>query len=159
MNSSYLDMMEESLKRKIEVLHEIEKENEKQKEILKDPKQVNIPDFDAAVECKGKMIDQLTELNNGFESLYAKVRDELQINKERYRDQIERMQDMIRQITELSSSLETQELRNKQMADSFFSAERTSIKLGKKSVAVAYNYYKNMNRSQVTPPQFFDSKK
>ena len=39
MNSSYLDMMEESLKRKIEILHEIEKENEKQKEILKDPAQ------------------------------------------------------------------------------------------------------------------------
>ena len=158
MNRSYLDMMEESLKRKIEILHEIEKENEKQKEILKDPAKVNIPDFDAAVECKGKMIDQLTELNDGFESLYEKVRDELQINKDQYRLQIERMQDMIRQITELSSRLQTQELRNKQMADSFFSAERTSMKQGKKSVAAAYNYYKNMNHSQVTPPQFFDSK-
>lgn len=158
MNSSYLDMMEESLKRKIEIMHKIEIENEKQKEILNDPTQVNIPDFDTAVECKGGMIDQLTELNDGFESLYEKVRDELQINKEQYRLQIERMQDMIRQITELGTRLETQELRNKQMADSFFSAERTSMKQGKKSVAAAYNYYKNMNHSQITPPQFFDSK-
>ena len=158
MNSSYLDIMEESLERKIAVLLEIETENEKQKEILKDPTQVDIPEFDAAVECKGKLIDQLTELNDGFESLYRKIKDELQLNKQQYRVQIERMQDLIRQITALSSRLQTQELRNKQMADSFFSAERTSMKQGKKSVAAAYNYYKNMNHSQVTPPQFFDSK-
>ena len=158
MNSSYLDIMEESLERKIAVLLEIETENEKQKEILKDPTQVDIPEFDAAVECKGKLIDQLTELNDGFESLYTKIKDELQLNKQQYRVQIERMQDLIRQITALSSRLQTQELRNKQMADSFFSAERTSMKQGKKSVAAAYNYYKNMNHSQVTPPQFFDSK-
>ena len=73
MTESYLDMMQESLQKKISVLKQIEKENELQRQILEKPDHVDGEAFDQAVERKGRMIDELTELNDGFQSLYDQI--------------------------------------------------------------------------------------
>lgn len=157
MTKTYLDMMEDSLKKKIEVMQQIETQNIRQKNALEREGTPDDDAFDDAVQIKGDLIDKLTELNDGFASLYDKVKIELDNNKENYKDQIRRMQDLIRDVTDLSNTLEIQETRNKELADNYFSNTRKEMKRGKKSAAAALNYHVTMNKSSNIQPHFIDN--
>ncbi|MBE5859773.1 MAG: hypothetical protein E7301_06570 [Butyrivibrio sp.] len=158
MTKSYLSMMEESLRQKIEVLQKIEKENLEQRKLLENEEGFDEESFDKTLTRKSELIGQVEKLNDGFESLFDRVRDELGDNKEKYRKEISTLQDLIRQITDLSNSIETGENRNRLLADVHFKSSRDRINQSRRSSSAALNYYLTMNKSNVTPPQFYDSK-
>ena len=158
MIESYLDMMQESLRKKIAILKKIETENEIQKHILDSPEHVDTTLFDAAVERKAKLIDELTELNDGFQLLFDHIKEEIEQNRKKYKEEIQQMQEMIRQITVLSNTLQAEELRNKKMADAYFSEMRRQLKNGKRSAKAALDYYQSMNKSKIISPQYIDRK-
>ncbi|WP_196811555.1 flagellar protein FliT [Butyrivibrio sp. VCD2006] len=151
-------MMEESLRDKITVLEEIVKENETQKKILESTKEFDGNGFDEAISRKGELIRRVENLNGGFESLYERVKKELEGNKDKYRDKIKVFQDLIREITDLSNSIEAGEKRNKALAQSYFSSSKGQINQSRKSSQAALDYYLTMNKSKITPPQFYDTK-
>ena len=101
MTESYLDMMEDSLRDKIEVLNEIVKENETQKEILESTTEFDEKGFDEAISRKGELIRRVDNLNDGFESLYERVKEELDQNKEKHKERIRIFQDLINQLSVL----------------------------------------------------------
>jgi DNA repair exonuclease SbcCD ATPase subunit len=156
MISSSLDMLEESLVKKIEIMKKIEEENDRQKEILKNYDEVDDKAFEETVDNKGELIDQLLLLDEGFQALFDKVKEELGDDKDSYRDQIKRMQDLIQEITGLSASIEANERRNKKLAESYFSAVRQKMNYSRQTSAAAFNYYKTMNNFKDIPPQFID---
>lgn len=162
MTESYLDMLSRSLDRKLEILKQIEQENRKQTDLLDFPVQgAELSGkweeaFDQTVEAKGRMIEELTRLNDGFDLLFSKVQVELTLQKEKYRTQLARLQDQIREVTEMSNRIQVQEQRNKALVDQYFSEERTRIKVGKRSTATAMKYYQTMNRTQFVPSQAVD---
>lgn len=158
MTDSYLDMMEESLREKIVVLDEIVKENETQREILESTTEFDEKGFDEAISRKGELIRRVDNLNDGFESLYDRVRQELDTGRDKYKDRIRIFQDLIRQITDLSNSIEAGEKRNSALAKNYFSAARNKMNQGRKSSQAALDYYLTMNKSKITPPQFYDTK-
>ncbi len=158
MTQSYLDMMEDSLKRKVQLLNEILGENEIQRQVLANPEDVEEKAFDEAVERKGQLIDQMEELNQGFQSLFDKVKQEIGEHKELYKVQIQRMQKLITEITELSTKVQAGEQRNKNLADAYFSAARSQYKQGQRSASAAINYYATMKNFNNIPPQYYDSK-
>lgn len=154
---NHLSILSESLDKKIQVLKEIQKYNEVQEACFQDGKAM-LDDFDSAVEHKGKLIEQLTRLDDGFEILYGNLAEQLKDHKERYAAQIRELQQKIKQVTELGVSIQAQEQRNKALIEQFFTKERQGIRQGRKSSKVAYDYYKSMNQSNFVPPQFMDSK-
>ena len=162
MTESYLDMLSRSLDRKLEILKQIEQENRKQTDLLDFPVQgaecsgKGEEAWDQTVEAKGRMIEELTRLNDGFDLLFSKVQVELTLQKEKYRTQLARLQDQIREVTEMSNRIQVQEQRNKALVDQYFSEERTRIKVGKRSTATAMKYYQTMNRTQFVPSQAVD---
>ena len=162
MTESYLDMLSPSLDRKLEILKQIEQENRMQTDLLDFPVQgAELSGkweeaFDQTVEAKGRMIEELTRLNDGFDLLFSKVLVELTLQKEKYRTQLARLQDQIREVTEMSNRIQVQEQRNKALVDQYFSEERTRIKVGKRSTATAMKYYQTMNRTQFVPSQAVD---
>lgn len=158
MISASLDMLEESLVKKIAVMDKISQENEVQKQILSDPDNVDSEGFDKTVEKKGEYIDELLLLDDGFQTLFDKVKAEIGNNKDQYADQIKRMQQLIQEITSKSASIEAMEHRNKKLAEKYFSSEREKLSSGKRSATAAFNYYQNMNNSKDIPPQFLDQK-
>ncbi len=158
MTESYLDMMEESLKQKIEVLESIEKENLIQKEILENTEHFDGDGFDAAIERKGELIRRIEKLNDGFDTLFERVKEELQNNKDKYRAKIATYQELIRKITDLSNAVETEERRNRDLARAYFRSSKDQINQNRKSNQAALDYYLTMNKSKITPPQFYDSK-
>ena len=158
MTESYLEMMEESLRQKIEVLESIEEENLIQKRLLEDTEHFDEESFDATIDRKGKLIRRIEQLNEGFESLFERVKEELDGNREKYRDQILTYQNLIRQITDLSNAVEVEERRNREMVKNYFQGARDQINKNRRSNQAAYDYYQTMNKSRITPPQFYDTK-
>lgn len=158
MISASLDMLEESLVKKIEIMKKIEEENTRQKEILSNSDDVDLEAFDKTLDVKGEYVDELEKLDDGFQSLFDRVKQEVGDNKKTYADQIKRMQELIHEIMDRSASIEAAEHRNKKLAENYFSSEREKMATGKRSSAAAFNYYTTMNNFKDIPPQFLDTK-
>ena len=146
MNENYVDIMLQSLKKKVTVLNQIIELNRQQKILLDDP---NLPpeSLEQNLSDKDQMIRKLNELDEGFEELYNRVKDELQAQRAQYVSQISQMQDLIKEITEKSAMIQTQELRNKEKAMQKFSSIREQVKGVRNSQKVVKQYYQNMAHS------------
>lgn len=158
MNESYLDILEDSLRKKFQVLREIEQECLTQREILKDTQKFDNDAFDEAVSRKAELIRQVEELNTGFADIYDRVKIELEQRKSAYALKIRKMQELIREITDLGNSIEALERRNKRLAQTWFDSQRMNLNQNRKTNQAALDYYLNMNNSRITPPQFYDKK-
>lgn len=158
MEQTYVDIMIQSLRKKIKVLEEIRNVNVTQQELLEDDK-AHVEDFDKTVEDKSVLLEQLQQLDSGFDKLFERVRDELNNNREVYRDKIKIMQKLIRKITDLSMELQTQEARNKDLMTQKFVSVRQKAKVVRTNSKAASQYYKNMMQLNVVDPQFMDQQK
>lgn len=158
MTENYLVLLEESLKRKLQVMAEIQDYNLRQQEIFQSG-QAELDRFDEYVAEKGALIDKLTSLDNGFENLYARVAEELKGNREKYAVQIKKLQVLITEVTETGVAIQAQEARNKKLVEDYFRREKEGIRMGRKASKAAVDYYKNMSKSSVVMPMFMDSKK
>ena len=158
MLASSLDMLEESLRKKVEIMTEIDAENERQKEVLSNPDNVNEDLFDATVDTKGELIDKLVALDDGFQSLFDRVKEEVGSNRAQYAEQIKRMQALIEEVTAKSASIEAAEHRNKKLAETYFDTARQKMNVSKQTSAAAFKYYRTMNNFKDIPPQFLDQK-
>lgn len=158
MSETYIEIMIQSLKKKIKVLDQIIELDELQKEQLENPT-ASADDFDQTVEDKATLIQQLDQLDSGFDKLYSRVREELQGNKEAFTDQIAEMQELIRAITDRSVKIQSQEARNKNLMTQKFAKVKKQVKEVRTNTKVANQYYRNMTRVNYIDPQFMDNKK
>lgn len=156
-NNNYIDMMVDSLNKKVTILEKISEYNDIQKQMVT-AEDFDAEEFDGAVEQKNKLILEINKLDDGFETLYDRVRKELQQNKEVYADEINKMQNLISKIVGLTSSIEAQENRLKTEVENQFSKLKQNIKETRKNSKMVSNYYKSMSKID-TEPQFMDRKK
>lgn len=152
-----LTILSESLDKKLEILQKVQEYNRRQEKAFSE-ETADLDDFDAAIDEKGRLIDEINRLDAGFETMYAKLADELKNNRERYAAQIRELQQKVTAVTDLSVTVQAQEARNKQLVEQYFAKRRAGIKEGRTSSKAAYNYYRNMNNANAVPPQFMDSK-
>ncbi len=155
---NYLQVLEKSLDKKMNVLQRIDALCIKQEKILK-AETMDEEEFDKSIEEKGELIEELTKLDKGFESLYAHIKEQLVAGKEKYKSQIAFMQKKIAQVTDIGVAIQAQEARNKKLAEVYFANAKDELKKGRRSSKAALDYYRNMNKSQMISPQFMDKKK
>ena len=156
--SDYIRILKESLEKKVEILGRIREKNAEQKDILTD--QNSSPDeLQANLDAKGDLVDEIIELDKGFEVVFAKVSEELQKNRPLYSDEIRSMQGLIRKITDLSSEVEGEERENRILAEQKFSYVRAQVTKVRKSQKAVSNYYHTMMKTSYGDPQFMDRKK
>ena len=158
MINNYLQVLEESLHKKMEVLNRIEELCIRQEKMLR-TEPVPEEEFDTSIDEKGKLIEELTRLDDGFENLYNRIKEQLSGGKEKYRVQIAVLQQLITEVTDKSVSIQAKETRNKALAETFFINRRKEIKSNRRSSRAAIDYYRNMSQSKVVDPQFMDKKK
>lgn len=158
MQQTYVDIMIQSLRKKIQVLDEIMEQNVIQKEKLEDDR-ATADEFDKTVEKKALLIEQLEQLDSGFDKLYDRVKEELRINRPMYTQQIKTMQEYIRMITDKSMQIQTQEARNRELMTQKFAMVRQKAKNLRTNNKAATKYYKNMMQLNYVAPQFLDNKK
>ena len=154
---SQLTILSESLDRKLAVLHRIQDYNRHQEEIFS-AEEVDMSLFDAAVEEKQQLIDEVVRLDEGFEIMYHKLAQELEGNRQRYAVQIRELQAKAAKVTELSVSVQAQEARNKKLVENYFARQRAGISQRRRNAKGAFDYYKSMSGSGYVPPQMYDSK-
>lgn len=158
MISSYLNVLEDSLRKKSVVLDKIQAANQAQNELLKSEK-LDLEAYDRYVDEKDACIKELEKLDEGFESLYDKIREELLNNKAFYADQIKKIQTLISEITEKSVSIQAMESRNRDAVTAYFNQEKQTLGKNRKSSKVAYGYYKSMDKAIRETSSYMDMKK
>ena len=158
MEQTYVDIMIQSLNKKLQVLDRIAELNIIQKEQLEDNLS-EVDEFDKIVEEKATLIEQIEQLDSGFEKLFARVKDELDANKDSYADSIKTMQSYIRRITDKSMEIQAQEARNRDLMVRKFAYVKESAKTVRTNSKIATQYYKNMMNLNYVDPQFMDNKK
>ena len=154
----YVTILAESLKKKNAVLDEIRKANQEQKQILAD-ENLTPEAFEKTLDQKAALIDELNQLDEGFEQIYEKVRLEIQNHMEEYAEQIHMMQEEIAEITDKTVAIQAEELRNKQLIENKFVSIKKQIREVKSSQKAVNTYYRNMMNRNVMESQFLDRKK
>lgn len=157
MTDSYLNILEESLQNKLQIMAKIQEYNLRQQEVFQ-AQDVNLEEYDKYVDRKSNLIDELMTLDNGFEVLYRNVEQELKGNRQKYAEQIKRLQELVTKVTEESVTIQAQEARNKKTVEGYFRKERSGLAQNRKNSKAAYDYYKSMSHSQMNSSQFLDSK-
>jgi predicted nuclease with TOPRIM domain len=158
MQETYIDIMLQSLKKKLQVLDAIMKQNERQRAVLEAP-DGDADEFDETVEAKAALIEQLEQLDSGFDKLYARVKEELSGNREAYADQIRQMQGDIRTITDRSMQVQAQEARNKELMTQKFARVKRQARQVRANSKATSSYQQSMSRTAFVDPQFMDNKK
>lgn len=157
-DKEYITILRQSLEKKEKILLMIIEKNKEQRIILTDKTQP--PErLEENLTEKGNLIERLDQLDEGFEQVYNRVRDILHEGKEDYKEEIKRMQELIRSITDKSATIQTQEFRNKDLAEAKFASVRKEIRQVRTSNKIASQYYKNMTNTNAVDAQFLDSKK
>lgn len=157
MEKSYIDILQQSLQKKIQVLQEIHRLSVVQMELLRNP-ELTPEEFEQNIEEKGQYIDALQRLDEGFDELYQRVQVELCNNKEANRDAILVMKQCIRDITNLSMDIQVTEARNKELAVQKFAAIKQQVKQVRSSKNILSEYHRNMTQTNYIDPQFMDNK-
>ena len=158
MIGSYLQILADSLKQKSDLLDRLVLESNRQAECVKAEK-VDWTAFDESVEEKGRLIEELEKLDQGFDTVYDRIKEGLEEGREKYKNEILQMQELIRAVTEKSSNLMAVEQRNKQLVTNRFAEEKKKFSYQKVNAKVATNYYNSMNRINYVDPQLMDKKK
>lgn len=157
MSKEYVKILEDSLVKKDKLLEEILRLSEEQKEIIKE-KEIEWEKFNDNVEAKGKLVDEINEMDEGFEKVYERVKEEFNTNKEEYSDSIKRMKELIKSITEKSADIESLERRNKAQIEASFARTKQTIRQSKVGGKAAMEYYQKMNKINTVNPQMMDKK-
>lgn len=153
-----MSILQESLTAKRQVLLEIQEYNRKQEAVFT-AEEVDMSLFDEAIEEKGRLVQKLTRLDEGFEAMYEKLAKELEHNRDKYAGQIRVLKQQIKEITDLGVSIQAQEARNKSLIESYFSRERSNMHRSLQNSAKAYNFYKSMSSLSAAGNQSsYDSK-
>lgn len=155
---NYLSVLEDSLRKKLEIVDELTAYTLEQQELLQ-AEELDYEGFDQLVEKKDPLIQKIMELDQGFETVYDRIKEQLLQNKEQYAVQIRTLQTLIGDLTDKSVKLQAMEQRNKSAVEQQFRKSRETIRKGRQNQQAALNYYKNMNNSSYVPPQFLDNKK
>ena len=111
-NSVYVRMMVDVLKRKEKILQRILKQTKEQEVILKQ-EDVDYERFQSILDEKGKQIDELNEIDEGFDALFKKVEKEITAHKENYLTEIATMQKLISAVSDLGLRIQALEAQNK----------------------------------------------
>lgn len=155
---SLLQILQDSLRKKLEILAAVETKSREQAELLTDP-DVSLEALDRNMDEKAKLVEEISKLDAGFEALYESIRKELIGNKDAYRDQIRAIQTYVAGIMDRSASIEAIEARNKAAIEMIFQTRRKALQHKKAASSVARQYQKTAKSLNVVNPHFVDSKK
>ena len=154
---NYLLVLEQSLSKKINILSELERLTQVQREIVT-KEQFDEEAFNNNVEQKAAQINELEKLDKGFQILYDNVKAQIEDNRHTYSAEIQRLQAMIKIIMDKSAALMVLENQNKDMITKRFATLKKEARQVKKNRNLAANYYKSMNNIS-SEPYFLDKKK
>lgn len=156
--NTYIKILTDTLIKKSKLLDGLIELTKEQETIL-NSYELNIEKFDETMNKKEKLIEQLNQLDNGFEMIYSRVHYEIKNNLLEYKSNMIVMQDFIKNIMEQSTNLQMQEKSNKLKLETYLTNRKQEIKKYKMSSQTVSSYYKNMMNEYQGESYFLDKKK
>lgn len=157
-NNSYIEILKQSLTKKIELLDTIMALNVLQKDLLENP-DLDPDELEENLNRKAELVEQLSKLDDGFSQIYDRVRADLAENRGAYLEDIAQMKRDITAIMEKSTAIQSQEKRNQVLMQQKFTSVKKQIKEVKKSRQAVNSYYRNMMKMGTPEAAFLDDKK
>lgn len=154
----YLEVLIQSLKKKLMILNQLAVLNQDQRDILQD-ENADPDAFDINVRDKDRLIQQIVELDAGFDEVYAHIKSLMERDHSAYEEQLSRMRELIRLIMAKDASIRAQEQRNYTLAQQKFASVKSKVREVKASQKMVNSYYQNMMRQSRGASQFMDNKK
>lgn len=155
---TYLDMLQDSLKKKLDILNRIMDCQREESDMLKD-ENMDRDAFDRNITEKVELAESIDSLDDGFEQVYDRIREEMVNNKAKYVVQIRNMQNMIAEISEKNVLIQAEENRIKLEVDNYAKRESAALRLRRDNGKAARSYYNNMKKLNYVGSQFMDKKK
>lgn len=155
---TYLDMLQDSLKKKLDILNRIMEYQREEAEMLKD-ESVDMEVFDQNIQDKVALAESIDSLDDGFEQVYDRIRTEMINHKEKYTAQIKAMQNMIAEISEKNVLIQAEENRLRLEVDNYVKRESAALRQKRDNGKAARSYYNNMKKLNYVGSQFMDKKK
>lgn len=154
----YLDVLIQSLRKKLVLLNRISILNQDQREILQDEQAA--PDaFDINVRDKGDLVEQIVALDAGFDEVYAHIKDLMERDHSAYEAQLDEMRKLIRRVMEKDASVRADEQRNYKLAQQKFADVKKQVREIKASQKMVNSYYQSMMNQKPGDAMFLDNKK
>ncbi len=158
-NSIYVNMMVDVLKRKERILTDLLEKTREQEELLKQ-EEMDQERFHEILDEKGELIEELNEIDEGFDALFQKVEQEIRTRREQYRAHIAEMQKRIGVVSELGIQIQALESQNSEHLKVYLAAQRKRIREFHVNQKTASNYYQNMaNTHRNEQSYYFNEKK
>ncbi len=158
-NSIYVNMMVDVLKRKERILTDLLEKTREQEELLKQ-EEMDQERFHEILDEKGELIEELNEIDEGFDALFQKLEQEIRTHREQYRDHIAEMQKRIGTVSELGIQIQALESQNSEHLKVYLAAQRKRIREFHVNQKTASNYYQNMaNTHRNEQSYYFNEKK
>lgn len=154
----YLEVLIQSLKKKLLLLNRIAVLNQDQRDILQD-ENADPDAFDINVRDKDRVVKQIVELDAGFNEVYEHIKALMERDHSAYEKQLEEMRGLIRQIMANDASIRAEEQRNFKLAQQKFANVKKQVREVKASQKIVNSYYQNMMKQNRYEPQFMDRKK
>lgn len=155
---TYLDMLQDSLKKKLEILNGIMEYQKEESDMLKE-ESMDMEAFDKSINEKVALAEKIDSLDDGFEQVYDRVREEVITHKKKYAFQIKAMQDMIEEISEKNVLIQAEENRIRLEVDNYAKRESAALRQKRDNGKAARSYYNNMKKLNYVGSQFMDKKK
>lgn len=158
-DSVYVNMLADVLRRKERILAVL-LDLTKQQEVLLKEDELDQDRFQETLEQKGALIDELNEIDEGFDSLFKKVEQEILLYREEYHDKIKFMQDQITKVSELGIQIQALESQNSEWLKAYFATQKKRIREFHINNKTASNYYQNMaNTHKIEQTYYIDETK
>ena len=155
----YVNMMVDTLERKKNILETILHQTREQETLLKD-EEMDIDVFQQIIDAKGKEIEELNQMDEGFDTLFRHVEKEINENRENYRSQIQKMQHLIREVSELGIQIQALEHQNSGHFKIYLANQKKTVRNFYTNNRTAANYYQNMaNAHNPGQSYFFNEEK
>lgn len=155
--TQYVDMMIASLKKKITLLDSIIEVNQRLEVFTAQPS-MDLEVFRQLMDEKDDYVQEINQLDTGFQELFDKVKEAVEGNRQQYREQILTMKQQIREITDRTVQIEKVEAQLRLVIEGHFAKMHREAQAAKKGMNVAQNYYKSMSGTSVMDAQFMDKK-
>ena len=153
-----IEILKQSLTKKIELLDTIMALNVLQKDMLENP-DLDPDELEENLNRKADLVEQLSKLDDGFSQIYDRVRADLTENRGAYSEDIAQMKRDITAIMDKSTAIQSQEKRNQVLMQQKFTSVKKQIKEVKKSRQAVNSYYRNMMKMGTPGSTFLDDKK
>lgn len=154
----YINILCQTLQKKNSILDELLQANQLQGKLVK-TESLQVDDFQSIIDKKASLLEELEQLDNGFELSYNRVKDAFPVYKDKFQKVIQVMQENIVEISKKVLEIQRLELQNKDSIELKFTNIRKKIKDYNVSSKNISNYYKNMSNAFNGEAQFMDKKK